>query len=239
MPSSEWPEALTCFIGLFYHPCEVSSLLSIPHVALSGKGIIVHRCHWLSPCIIIIPPLHCCHHCPQAIWPAEAMLSSSGGGLVGHWPLVIPCCIHCHHSLLSCMEGRWGRWATLLYLCHRRCQCDNKAITHWHTPLTTPLPSPSPPVCLQHADADRQQQQCPHQMTTSCRKTATMMMPPSSSHLPTTHRHRWMTMATPPPNDKEGVGDGHNNMTMPSPSPSPSIHLQHMDTDGQWQRHPH
>ena len=78
------------------------SLLSIPHVTLSGEGIVMHCCCWPSPCIVIIIVCRpfdlqrpCCHYLVGALL------------VIGHQssPAASVVIIHCHHVW---REGKGG-----------------------------------------------------------------------------------------------------------------------------------
>ena len=118
------------YVNFQHCPFEVSSSLSIPHVTLSGEGIVMHCCCWPSPCIVIIIVCRpfdlqrpCCHYLVGALL------------VIGHQssPAASVVIIHCHHvwregkgggqhhhSLVglvgcwsSCMEGEPGGWGHL------------------------------------------------------------------------------------------------------------------------------
>ena len=78
-----------------------------PHRALSGEGVVVCRCRWPSPCILVVPPVRRRCRRPPATWPAEASSSSSGGGLVGRLSSVASVVV-VRHRACQWKEGEAG-----------------------------------------------------------------------------------------------------------------------------------
>ena len=99
--------------------CSVGALSSVLHIVVTSH-----------------PPQHRCHHCPQAIWPAEALLLLLSSGVPCHpFPMLLspavphivivvvihgpfdlwrPCCCCC---LVGCLVVRFSRCCHLWAIC--------------------------------------------------------------------------------------------------------------------------